>query len=275
MRLRTAHVSMEVFDNDKQQQHDVEKIFRYAGVRRFAWITGTEAGGGSSLGRKLLSVGRDSGYRMWVPAVQGKGPGSGTDGWIAVRSDLVEGKLETDVRPVIPSANSLYKDNGVDPDRKGLKHWSPRGVVTVGFACTNRDLAPRISVGVTHHLTGGRFPNDNTDGGVNHYEWNEKLDAEVTEWMKEAGQGSKLAFFNCDRNASDRRGKQKIEGATTLADELKAWQGTGHGDIDWMLSSDADGRVVAERFTVLDDKEFFLNTDHYFCEGIFNVKPRR
>jgi hypothetical protein len=275
MKVRTAHVSMEVFDNDKQQQHDVEKIFARARVRRYAWITGTESGAGSNLGRKLIDVGKDSGYRLWVPAIQGKGPGHGTDGWIAVRSDLIKGDWKPDVVPVIPGANVLYRKNDVDPDRKGLRHWSAKGVVSVSFDTTKPQLARNIGVGVSHHLTGGRFPNDNTDGGVNHYEWNEKLDHAVSEWMEEAGRGGRLAFFNCDRNASDRRNNQEIAGATTLADELKKWQPTGHGDIDWMLSYDRDGRVSGDDFVVYDDKEFFLNTDHYFCEGVFNVTPNR
>lgn len=274
MKVRTAHVSMEVFDNDKQQQHDVEKIFNRARIRRYAWITGTEAGGASNLGKKLVDVGRDSGYRMWVPAVQAEGRGRGTDGWIAVRSDLVQGNWKPGYTHVIPSGTTLYKENGVDPDKPGLKNWSPKGVVTVSFQPSKPQLANRVGVGVAHHLTGGRFPNDNTAGGVNHYEWNEKLDKAVSEWMEEAGKGNALAFFNCDRNARD-KGSQEIDGATSLGDELKKWQPTGHGDIDWMLSNDADGRVSGDDFVVFDDKEFFLHTDHYFCEGIFNVKPLR
>jgi hypothetical protein len=60
---------------------------------------------------------------------------------------------------------------------------------------------------------------------------------------------------------------------TSLADELKAWQNTGHGSIDVIASYDQDGRVKGKYWRVLDDSEFKLNTDHWLCEGGYEVRP--
>lgn len=274
MQVRTAHVSMQFGDTREQHTHDVERIFEQAVDRRYAWITGTEVGPASNnLGKELIRVGKEAGYRLWVPSEQSEGAGKGADGYVAVREDLIEGNYQRHFQPVIPSAGHLYREKGIDPDRPGLPNWSAKGLVTVSF-----DSVPKlgdIAVGVTHHLTGGRFPDDNTQAGIDHYELNEGLDHEITKWMREQGAGPALAFFNCDRNVSDKNKDQEISGATTLADELQAYQSTGHGAIDWMLSYNKDGRVSARSFYVFDDREFFLHGDHYFCEGVYNVEARR
>jgi hypothetical protein len=265
---------MQFGDTREQHTHDVEKIYDKAVDRRYAAITFTEAGPASNnLGRELIRVGKDAGYQLWVPSEQAAGPGKKADGAIAVRKDLIRGDFKREFTPVIPSAGELYRDKGIDPDRPGLPNWAAKGLITVSFESVPKlgDLA----FGVSHHLTGGRFPNDNEQAGIDHYEWNEKLDHAITLWIREQSKGSALAFFNCDRNVSDKHSDQEIAGATTLADELRQWQPTGHGDIDWMLSANRDGRVSGRSFTVLDDREFFLHGDHYFCEGVYNVEPRR
>jgi len=275
MRVRTAHVSLEVFDNDRQHTQDVEKIFNRAVERRYAWITGTEAGDASNLGKELVRVGPEAGYKMWVPARQEhRGEVSNTDGWIAVREDLITGNWAPDYTPCIPGAGALYREQGLDNADKLRPRWAPKGLVHLGFDCAK--LQGRVNLGVTHHLTSGRVDGkESVIHGVDHYEWNQKLDRTVTQWAREVAKGPALAFFNTDRNLSDRRSDpDEIKGLTTLADELRDWQPTGHGDIDWMMSYNKDGRVSARSFVVLDDREFFLHGDHFFCEGTYNVEAR-
>lgn len=266
MKVRTAHVSLEVFDNDEQHTADVEKIVERAVNRRYAWLTGTESGGNTA--KELVRVARDNNYRPHVP--------EGTDCWILVRKDLISGDFKPHFERVIPGAQALYRELNL-PNADNLRpRWAPKGLVAVGFDC--RKLAGRINVGVTHHLTDGRVDGkESVTHGVDHYEWNQKLDRVVSQWAKRAGEGRDLSFFNTDRNLSDRRSDEdEIKGLTSLADELKAWQNTGHGDIDWMMSHNRDGRVRGVSFTVLDDREFHLHTDHYFCEGVYDVVvPRR
>lgn len=266
MKVRTAHVSLEVFDNDKQHTEDVEKILERAVNRRYAWLTGTESGGNTA--KELVRVAKANGYRPHVP--------DGTDCWILVRNDLISGNFDANLQRVIPGAERLYREANL-PNADNLRpRWAPKGLITVGFDCDK--LAGRINVGVTHHLTSGRVDGpDSVIHGVDHYDWNQKLDRAVIDWAREVAAGRNLAFFNTDRNLSDRRsGEDEIKGLTTLADELRDWQPSGHGDIDWMMSYDKDGRVTGASFTVLDDREFHLNTDHYFCEGVYNVEvPRR
>ena len=271
MRIRVAHVSLEFGDSDAQHTHDIEKIFDYGVKRRHAWILGTEAGPGSgNTGKELLRVGRGHGYKMYVPSEQEKRGGRATDCWIAVRNDLVVSDWATDYIQVIPGSMQLYEEQGLDPELQ--PRWGSKGVVTAGFQSTPE--LGHIGLGVAHHLTKGqRKGKTSVIHGVDHWEWNQKLDDAYAEWMAKAGKGRDLAFGSMDRNASDRKNPANIEGSTTLADELKAWQNTGHGDIDWILSFDKDGRVTGVRFTVLDDRKFFLHTDHFFVEGVFNVEP--
>ena len=127
----------------------------------------------------------------------------------------------------------------------------------------------QVSVGVSHYMTHGRKPSDE------YYNANTKLTRAIGEWGKEHGKGRKLAFYAADANIVDRT-DDVFRGApfTTLADELKDHQNTGHGAIDVIASYNADKRVKGTYWRVLDDKEFPLTTDHFLCEGGFEVgKP--
>jgi GH25 family lysozyme M1 (1,4-beta-N-acetylmuramidase) len=248
MRLHLMHVSLQFSDTDKQHTKDLERIFERAARRSVAWITGTEAGGASgNTTDELLRIGKEKGYRMWVPAAAGRG----TDAWIGVREDLISGGWEKGVIPVIPGK---------------AKHWAPKAVVHVEF--DNDDLG-HIGIAAAHYLTGGR-----TEGSENR-EWNQKLADEVTGWMKQAGRGSGLAFFGGDQNMSDRK-EDTFFGApvTSVGDELKKWFNTGHGPIDVIGTLDRDGRVSAAYWRVQDDKEFFLHGDHFLCEAGVDIVVR-
>jgi len=268
MRIRVAHASLQFSDNEAQHTADIEKIFDRAVARRYAWVMGPDAGPGSNnTGKELLRIGKAHDYKVFVPSEQNKGSGRATDCWIAVRSDLVVKGWKTGYVPVIPGSQELYKD--IKPEPK-FPRWGPKGVVTAEF-----DSLPglgHISLAVAHHLTKGQQDNKTSViHGVDHHEWNEKLDNEIGKWLAAQAKGKALGFASMDRNASDKRNPANVPGTTTMADELKKWQNTGHGDIDWILSVDKDGRVKAANFTVLDDRKFFLHGDHFFVEGVFNV----
>jgi hypothetical protein len=276
MRIRVAHASLQFSDTDKQHTADIEKIFDRAVARRYAWVMGTEAGpGAGNMSSELVRIGGEHEYRMWVPSNQKQGAGKSTDCWIAVRKDLVKGGWKTGYVPVIPGSQELYKREGLDPDLN--PRWGPKGLVTAEF-----DSLPElgaINLAVAHHLTKGQQDDKSSViHGVDHHAWNLKLDIALGKWLGEQARGTALGFGSADRNASDRRNPANIPGTTTMADELKKWQNTGHGDIDWIFSVNKDGRVKASNFTVLDDREFPLATDHFFCEGVFAVealKPKR
>ena len=275
MRIRAAHISLQYSDTDKQQTADIEKLFRRARDRKYAWITGTEAGDGAgNMQDELLRVGGDSDYRMWVPGDKREGPGSSTDCWIAVRKDLITGDWKKGYEPVIPGSAQLYKEMGKDPDLN--PRWGPKGLVWVGF-----DSLPqigRVNIAAAHYLTKARHPGATTQG-VNHWEWNKKLGQKVGEWGDEVAKGSSLAFYGGDQNMSDAANTQPqgdtFFGApwTSVGDELKKWANTGHGPIDVIATYNKDGRVKALNTNVLDDREFSLHTDHFLVEALLQVEP--
>lgn len=267
MKLRVAHASLQFADSPKQHAEDIAKIFNRARERRYAWITGTEAGdGANNTAEKLVEFGRAAGYKMFVPSLE-HGEMGDTDCWIAVRKDLISGNWSSDYTRVIPSSDELYRQAGSDAK---LPRWGDKGIVEIGFDCDK--LQGHVAVAVAHYLTGAHHEGAG-DHGVNRWDWNLKLDNALGDWMKREGAGKDLAFAAMDRNESDRAQRVNVPGGTTLADELSMWQNTGHGDIDWILSYDRDKRVEGLDFNVLDDREFKLNMDHFFVEGLFNVAP--
>jgi hypothetical protein len=270
MRLRTAHVSLQFSDSSGQHTHDVEKVFRRAKQRRQAFVTGTESGpGAGNTGSEIVRVARENGYVPWVPEVQARGIAHHTDCWIAVRKDLIDGDLEKYFELVIPGSGQL----------DGLAHasgkkWAPKGLLSVSFDSTNDDLG-RVSVGAAHYLTGGREP------GNPFWEWNKKLGKEISDWAVEMGKGSDLVFYQGDQNMADGRNDQPQGDTffggplTSTWDELEKWENTGHGCIDVIASYNRDKRVTALKTNALNDREFRLNTDHFYVEATFEVAPRK
>lgn len=275
MKVRVSHASLQFSDTNKQHTADIEKIFTRLNARRVAWITGTEAGPGSgNTADELVRIGKNHGYRMYVPAA-GDGEGRATDCWVGVRQDLITKNWKTDFRPAIPGSQELYKEQGVRPD--SLPRWGPKGLVTVAFDCDK--LQGRVNIGAAHYLTGARDPDDSTVKGVDHWEWNKELAKEIAVWAKEVGRKHDLAFYSGDQNMADSKNDQPQGDTfmggplTSLADELKKWKNTGHGPIDVIASYNKDSRVSGLDFEVFNDKRFFLNTDHFYCEGLFDVQP--
>jgi hypothetical protein len=236
------HCSMQFSDNTKQKQADAAKIFTRADSRTVSWLTGTEAGLGASadLRAALKKEAGLHGYRFVVK----------NDVWIAVDKAMVtkgswdDGFIET------LGANT------------GSQRFTNRGILWVQFD----SKIGTISVGCSHYMTHGRKPSDE------YYAANTKLTRAIGEWGKVHGAGKKICFYGADANIPDRTDDVfRGQPFTTLADELKDWQNSGHGSIDIIASYDADKRVKGKYFRVLDDKEFHLNTDHFACEGGFEV----
>lgn len=267
MRIRTAHVSLQFSDSNEQQVSDVTKIFGRAIERRCAWITGTESGpGAGKLAEHLVRIGKDSGYRLWVPSTTENGAKQFSDAWIAVRDDLIKGKMKRGYTHVIPGSGAIADEMNTD------KKWAPKGLAKVSFDTTHEGLG-RISVGAAHYLTGGREP------GTDFWDWNRKLAHAIGDWAREAGQGEDLVFYGGDQNMADNMNKQPQgdtffgEPFTSTWDELQKWENTGHGNIDVIASYNKDGRVTAMETNALNDREFHLNTDHFLVEATFKVEP--
>lgn len=246
-RVRVAHVSMQFSDTPTQMRQDVEKIFKRAVDRNYKWITGTEAGAGNPLGDILREVGEEKGYRLHIFR----------DVWIAVSQDFATGGWGQGGKVAVES----YEGAGKHTD-KG-----------VGWVSFETKRLGRVSVAASHYLTKGRPDAKDPDYRVNLDE-NIKIAAMLGRWFDDYGKGADLAFYGGDQNIVDQTndtflGKVK---ATTSWDELKIYPGTGHGNIDVLASYDKDGRVRAVAADALDDKEFFLHTDHFLIETDWAVR---
>lgn len=275
MRIRVGHVSLQFTDTDKKTTDDIEQIFDRAVARRLAWIMGTEAGeGAGNTGKELLRIGKAHDYRMWVPSEQNQGESQSTDCWIAVRKDLVLDGWKTGYRRAIPSSKQLYEGRGLPGNLE--PQWGPKGLVTVEFQSIPE--LGEINLGVAHYLTQARSPKAEPIHGVDHWDWNKKLAGVIGGWAQQVAKGNALAFYSGDQNMSDAANDEPQgdtfmgQPLTSLADELKKWQNTGRGPIDVIASYNRDNRVKGQNFTALDDREFPLNTDHFYLEGVFNVE---
>lgn len=268
MRIRSAHASMQYKDSTRQQDADQNKIFDLAVQRKYVWLTGTEAGpGAGQQGELLIKNGAEHGYKLWVPSVQGKGGDTRrTDAWVAVREDLIAGNWSQEFDFIIPSSKDLDREMDLP---KG-ERWGPKGVVSVGFDCSLP--IGHVSIGASHYLTDAHHPSSD------YWEWNQKLADGIGKWARREGKGKNLVFYGGDQNMQDQRNNDPQGDTfmgnplTSMGDELKKWQNTGHGPIDVMASYNADSRVKALQWNVLDDREFHLNMDHFFCEGLWDIE---
>lgn len=268
MRIRAAHASLQFSDTNRQHTRDIERIFDRAVARRYAWITGTEAGpGAGNTGRELVRIGRDHDYRVWVPEHQGKGIAQHTDCWIAVRKDLIVSGWKRGYEHVIPGSKQL--DDELDLP-KG-KRWGPKGVVHVSF--NSLPQIGRISIGAAHYLTDARNPDSQ------YWPLNQQLAEAIGDWAKEAGKGQDLVFYGGDQNMADNKNNQPQgdtffgEDLTSTWDELRKYENTGHGVIDVVATYNKDGRVSALDTNVVNDRALHLHMDHFIVEALLKVEP--
>jgi hypothetical protein len=249
VRLDVAHSSGQFSDTQPQQTADAKRLAARAEKRGWRWLTGTEAGPQSVLGKALATVDQDHGLRFRK--------GRAGDVWVCHRRDLFEGPVEEEWYKVVDGVAGRFADRGV------LR-------VTGHSPLVQSDL----TVLVSHYLTEGR-----PGGDAAHRRFlrdNTRIAAKVGEVGREFGRGTDLCFYGGDQNIPDREFDTFLGAPfTSLADELGDWQDTGHGSIDVIASYNGDGRVRGASFDVLDDSEFALASDHFLCEGSFEVRAPR
>lgn len=242
--LKTQHSSMQYSDSKEQQYKDIRKLFKKG--TRFPLKTGTEGGPETDLDEALKEFCREFNHALHF----------GRGNWIAIdREIIVPGSIRRN--EVFVKSNKLVAGPGHD-------------LVFPTVAFTHRDRRiGRIAQAAAHYATKGKVPGDPN------YVTNNQYADKITAWMRQAGKGKAIAFVNGDFNRLDNvRAQDWAAGGpwTSMADELKAWQNTGHGPIDGFASFNKDGRVRAKKFEVLDDREFFLHTDHFVCRGTWNIR---
>lgn len=240
--LRVQHSSLQFSDNRAQQEHDVEALFK-SGIA-FPVKSFTEASITNPLFEILQTVARD--YNHVLHNARGN----------AVAVD------RTIIKPRSVEKGTVYV---VSNDRLvGKMH--DRVFPTVKFDHINEGIG-EVNYASFHYATKGAKKGDPN-------EWANQIYADkVAEWMKIEGRRAALAFGAGDFNMND-RDLDWAFGAnfTSMADELDRHQNTGHGPIDGFVSYDRDGRVKAKTFTVLDDSEMKLFSDHYVCRGVWEIR---
>lgn len=241
MKLRTQHTSLQApKDTPKQKAHDVAKLFEFG--TNYPVKTGTE-GGMNPLRGFLEGAAEEHNHVIHFAA----------DTWVAVDRAII--------KPRTVERGRIY----VADNDEFVGHGQDRIAAFLGFDHINPYVG-RIYQGSSHYPTKGQTPDD-----PNH-DINRRFARKIAEWMQEVGKGSNLAFMNGDFNMPDKRLDWAFgHDFTSMADELEAWQMTGHGPIDGFCSYDHDGRVKAHRFTVLDDSELFMFSDHFYCQGVWEI----
>lgn len=247
-RIHLMHVSMQRSDSSKQQRHDAKEIFRRAKNRNVAWVTGTEAGTGSGqLAKILRREARRKGYRF-------KKAGGGAGAWVAVRKSFIDGGYRTFYKKVLDGRKGQYPDSGI-----------------VGVKFRNKNLG-RIAVLASHYVTRGR-PGAKNPAYRRRVAQNRRLARALGSLMRKHAKGSALGFYGGDQNIVDRHDDTFMgQPITSIQDELGKWPNTGHGPIDVIGSFDRDGRVEPAYVWSLNDKEFFLHTDHFVVEAAYDVE---
>lgn len=239
--LFNIHVSMQFSDTRDQQTQDAEKIFARAEKKGALFVTGTEAGEDQLWGI-IRAAAERHGYKTH----------RNRSNWVAVQKSSIGSDWETG--DVLVADSDDTEGRGHDP----AFPW-------VSFEHSNSRIG-KISIAAGHYPRFGQQPTD-----PNH--WVNKLYAEkLGAWAKERGAGKAIVFYNGDQNMPDQRMDTFFDQPlTSLGDELQKWPNTGHGPIDVMASYDADVRVVGKEYRVFNDQQFFLNTDHFYLEGIYEV----
>lgn len=158
-------------------------------------------------------------------------------------------------------------DTGFIPVLTSKEGVGPHGDRGIAHVTWRDDQVGEINVGVGHHLTKGRRP------GEPNYQLNVRFTNKVDDWGQRAGRGRALAFYHADFNDVDRTDDVFNGGRfTTVADELRRWENTGHGNIDGIASWDGDGRVEWVSVRVFNDREMRLYTDHFYMEAKCDIR---
>jgi hypothetical protein len=233
---------MQFSDTPREMTADAKKIFGLGKHIHF----GTEAGRGNDLFEILPTVARGEGYR-WFNRV---------GDWLAVHRDIVKGGWDADFIPVLKHT-------------EGVGHHGTRGVTWASFDA-GLGLNREIHIAAAHYLTKGRKPGDPN------FNLNRELAEAIGDWARAHGAGTNIVLYGGDQNIVDRFDDTFFgQPLTSLQDELKKWEGTGHGAIDVLATYDRDGAVSAKSVNTRTDKEFHLHTDHFYTEGVVRVRKAK
>lgn len=240
--LKMQFSALQFSDTEKQQQHDIEKLFVTGKFAHRAMIKGGTEAGKPALRSMLRDAATFTGHKFLV---QG-------DCWLAVDKHLIQGGWD---QGWVKSIDS----------REGFGKHSDRGTLWGSF---ENEIFGRISIGVGHKLKGGREP------GNKNYELNKRMNDDLAAWGKEAGRGGDLAFYMGDENNRDDL-RDVFMGApfTTAGGLADRYPNTGHGPIDVIAKYDLDGRVNFRNMVVLNDKKMFLYTDHFPKVVTWGIEP--
>lgn len=228
------HLSLQFSDTNAQKQHDVDKAFALG----IPYIGGTEMRGDRAILEKYATK---YGYRLSTS--------DRFDTWVAIKKKLIKAgswRAGADFQ-----INGSAKTPGNPPGK-----WGPKAIVWGQYEDT---ALGTVSLGAVHRLTAG-------GAGAALKRSSDLLMAKKEQaWGKKHGAGTDLAFLTGDFNLNDKMYDvfKGVNGFTTSADELKMWPNTAHGPIDAIASWDQDARVKWMKLEVLNDKNFFLYTDHY------------
>ena len=244
--LRMQHSSLQFSDSDRQQHHDVQKIFKKG--YRFPIKTGTEAVAGAGDGnrnREFLKKFAEEHNHVISFA---------TDTWVAVDRRII--------KPMTVSRDSVFLADNDEMVGRGAN----RAMATISFTHKNEKLG-RFHVGSVHYPLKGARPGDPN------YELNKKVAAKIGDWLRDNARGSDIGLLGGDFNLNDRLYDWSYDGNfTSLADQLGVWKNTGHGPIDGFASYNRDRRISPKAMKVFPDKTFFLHSDHYLCRGFWYVE---
>ena len=239
--LRVQESSLQFSDSPKQQKHDVLQLFK-SGIA-YPIKSGTEAGKDNANHDALVKCADEFNHALHFVG----------SNWIAVdRAIIKPGTLKKG--KVFVADTSKVAGPGHDSQ-----------MATVSFTHTLEGVG-EINYGSVHYPTKGQKPGDPN------YHINKLYAQKIEEWMKNSAQGNDLAFIAGDFNMHDRDKDWSFgRDFLSMADELKAWQSTGHGSIDGFASYNKDTRVKAKKFTVLDDTELKMYSDHFVCRGVWTI----
>jgi hypothetical protein len=250
--IRLQHNSMQFSDTKANHQHDAKAVFDHALTSGALFVTGTEAAqsrDNHDLRDALIIEARAHGFRINA---------SRAGEWVALNRKLGEYFDSGYAGPFIKGTTGLDAAHGAH---------APRGVAWVTAQVPG---VGQVTQGVAHYLTKASMIASRTT--------NQPLVEGIGKWGFAKGRGRKIVFFSADANERDNivdvfHGKP----FTTIADELGKHpkthgKDTEHGTaIDIIASYDADGRVKAKSYRVLDDSDVKLFTDHFILEAAYTI----
>lgn len=243
--LKHQHTSLQFSDAPRQQEHDVRVLFEKGS--KFPIKTGTESGRDNALFGLVEHFAQKHGHIVH----------HGQGNWVAIDKDIIKKGSRPKKDKIFVVRNDVL-----------FGHQADREFPTIQFKHADERFGV-VAVAGFHYSTHGRLPHDPN------YDTNMMYAGKIAAWMEEAARGTNIAIGAGDFNMVDKMPKQDWafgEGFTSMADEIKIYQPTGHGPIDGFVSFDGDKRVKAKKLEVLADNKLHMYTDHFVIRGTWSVR---